>query len=140
MDEAERALLGINRRRAVLGDAHVDRAIANTTDLTADFQDLITRFAWGTIWTRPGLDTPTRRLLTVAMLIALNREAELAMHLRAALAHGVAPDTIKEVLLQSAVYCGVPAANAAFAMLSDIVAEGTAVAEGKHHDRTGETS
>ena len=128
MDETERALLGMKTRRAVLGDAHVDRALANTTELTEDFQDLITRFAWGTIWTRPGIDTPTRRLLTIAMLIALNREAELAMHLRAALAHRVAPDTIKEVILQSAVYCGVPAANAAFAMISAIVAEETAAA------------
>ena len=128
MDEAERALLGMKTRRAVLGDAHVDRAIANTTDLTEEFQDLITRFAWGTIWTRPGIDTPTRRLLTIAMLIALNREAELVMHMRAALAHGVAADTIKEVILQSAIYCGVPAANAAFAMISAIVADGAASA------------
>ncbi len=124
MDEAERAKLGMQERRAVLGDAHVDRAVANTTDLTEDFQDLITRFAWGTIWTRPGIDTPTRRLLTIAMLIALNREAELMMHLQAALTHGVAPDTIKEVILQSAVYCGVPAANGAFAMISAILADG----------------
>lgn len=122
MDERERHALGMTTRRSVLGDAHVDRAIANTTPLTEEFQDLITRLAWGEIWTRPAIDHQTRRLLTVAMLIAVNREAELAMHLKAALQHGVAPDLLKEVILQSAVYCGVPAANAAFALLSELMA------------------
>lgn len=122
MDERERHALGMTTRRAVLGDAHVDRSIAGATPLTEEFQDLITRLAWGEVWTRPAIDHPTRRLLTVAMLIALNREAELKMHLRAALEHGVAPELLKEVILQSAVYCGVPAANGAFALLGEIVA------------------
>jgi 4-carboxymuconolactone decarboxylase len=121
MDERERHALGMRTRRAVLGDDHVDRSIANTTPLTEDFQDLITRLAWGEIWTRPAIDHPTRRLLTVVMLIALNRETELKMHLGAALEHGVAPDLLKEAILQSAVYCGVPAANSAFALLSELI-------------------
>lgn len=120
MDERERHALGMETRRAVLGDAHVDRAIANTTPLTEDFQDLITRLAWGEIWSRPAIDHTARRLLTIGMLIALNREAELKMHLRAALEHGVAADLLKETILHSAVYCGVPAANGAFALLSEL--------------------
>lgn len=126
MDERDRHALGMQTRRSVLGDAHVERSIANTTPLTAEFQDLITRLAWGEIWTRPAIDPATRRLLTIGMLIALNREAELKMHLRAALEHGVAPELLKEVVLQSAVYCGVPAANSAFALLGEIVAAGPA--------------
>ncbi len=122
MDETERHALGMRARRAVLGDAHVDRAAANTTEFTADFQDLITRVAWGEIWTRPGLDQSTRRLLTIGMLIALNREEELKMHVRAALAAGIEPDTLKEVILQSAIYCGIPAANSAFAAAGVILA------------------
>jgi 4-carboxymuconolactone decarboxylase len=121
MDERERHALGMRTRRSVLGDAHVDRSIADATPLTEEFQDLITRLAWGEIWTRPAIDHPTRRLLTVAMLIALNREAELKMHLRAALEHGVEPELLKETILQSAVYCGVPAANSAFALLWEVV-------------------
>jgi 4-carboxymuconolactone decarboxylase len=124
MDEADRHALGMITRRSVLGDAHVDRAIAKTTDFTADFQNFITRTAWGEIWTRPGLDHPTRRLLTIAMMIALNREEEFRLHVRAALAHGVSSETIKEVILQSAIYCGVPAANSAFAAASAVMAEG----------------
>jgi 4-carboxymuconolactone decarboxylase len=123
MDEPERYALGMQTRRAVLGDAHVDRTVAATTPFTADFQDLITRVAWGEIWTRPGLDHPTRRLLTLSMLIALNRGDEFRMHVRAALEHGVAPDLIKEVILQSAVYCGVPAANTAFHIAAEVLAE-----------------
>jgi 4-carboxymuconolactone decarboxylase len=123
MDERERHELGLRARRSVLGDAHVDRAVAATTPLTEDFQDLITRVAWGEIWTRPGLDHQTRRLLTVAMLVALGRETELRLHLRAALEHNVAPDLLKEVVLQSAIYCGVPAANSAFALLAELLAE-----------------
>jgi len=121
MEESDRHALGMTTRRSVLGDAHVDRAVANTTPFTAEFQDLITRIAWGEIWTRPAIDHPTRRLLTIAMLIALNREEELRMHIRAALSHGTPPELIKEVILQSAIYCGVPAANAAFKLASDIM-------------------
>ena len=121
MDEAERLDLGFKTRRSVLGDAHVDRSIANTTDVTAEFQALITRYAWGTIWTRDGIDHPTRRMMTIAMMVALNRSEELKLHLRAALEHGMPIDTIKEVILQTAIYCGVPAANAAFHDLGDVL-------------------
>ena len=114
MDESERLELGFKTRRSVLGDAHVNRAVANTTAITEEFQDLITRYAWGEIWTRPGIDHPTRRLLVLSMMIALNRSDEFKMHVKAALDHGVEPETIKEVILQSAIYCGVPAANGAF--------------------------
>ncbi len=107
---------GMVVRRAVLGDEHVDRAIANTTGFTADFQDLITRYAWGEIWTRPGLDRRTRSCITLTALVAGGHLEELAMHVKAALRNGLTPDEIKEVLLQTAVYCGVPAANAAFAV------------------------
>jgi 3-oxoadipate enol-lactonase/4-carboxymuconolactone decarboxylase len=110
-------------RREVLGDEHVDRAISNTTDFTADFQDLITRYAWGEIWTRPGLDRRTRSCITIAALVALGRERELELHVRAALRNGVTPDELKEVLLQSAVYCGVPAANGAFAIAQQVLRE-----------------
>jgi 4-carboxymuconolactone decarboxylase len=123
MDERDRHELGMRTRRSVLGDAHVDRSIARTTPLTEEFQDLITRLAWGEIWTRPAIDHTTRRLLTIAMLVALNREGELRLHLRAALEQGVAPELLKETLLQSAVYCGVPAANSAFALLGEISEE-----------------
>ena len=123
MDERERHALGMANRRAVLGEAYVDAATARATPLTAEFQDLITRYAWGEIWSRPALDHPTRRLLTIAMLIALGRDGELRLHLKAALEHGVAPDALKEVILQSAVYCGVPAANAAFHLASEALAE-----------------
>jgi 4-carboxymuconolactone decarboxylase len=122
MDESERHALGLRTRRAVLGDTHVDRSVANTTPFTADFQDLITRVAWGEIWTRPALDHPTRRLLTIAMLIALNRGDEFKLHVRAALDHGVDPELIKEVILQSAIYCGVPAANTSFHQAAEIMA------------------
>ena len=101
-------------RRAVLGDAHVDRALAAVTDFSRDFEDLITRYAWGEIWTRPALSRPTRSLLTLGMLVALNRPEELRLHVRGALNNGVTRDEIKEVLLQAAVYCGVPAAHTAF--------------------------
>ena len=114
---------GMEVRRAVLGDEHVDRAIARTTDFTADFQDLITRYAWGEIWTRPGLDRKTRSCITLTALVAGGHVHELAMHVRAALRNGLTPDEIKEVLLQTAVYCGVPAANAAFAVAQEVLAE-----------------
>jgi 3-oxoadipate enol-lactonase / 4-carboxymuconolactone decarboxylase len=105
---------GMDVRRAVLGDEHVDGAIERTTPFTADFQDLITRYAWGEIWARPGLDRRTRSCITLTALVALGHEHELAMHVRAALRNGLTPDEIKEVLLQTAIYCGVPAANTAF--------------------------
>jgi len=114
---------GMEVRRAVLGDEHVDRAIARTTDFTADFQDLITRYAWGEIWTRPGLDRRTRSCITLTVLVAGGHVNELGMHVRAALRNGLTPDEIKEVLLQTAVYCGVPAANSAFAIAQEVLAE-----------------
>ena len=107
---------GMRVRREVLGDGHVNNAIDRTTDFTADFQDLITRYAWGEIWARPGLDRRTRSCMTLVALVALNRMDELAMHVRAARRNGLTPDEIKEVLMHCAVYCGVPAANAAFAV------------------------
>jgi 4-carboxymuconolactone decarboxylase len=114
---------GMGVRREVLGDEHVDRSIEKTTDFTRDFQDLITRYAWGEIWTRPGLDRKTRSCITLTALIALNHHNELAMHVRAALRNGLTPDEIKEVLLQSAIYCGVPAANSAFAIAQKVLEE-----------------
>jgi 4-carboxymuconolactone decarboxylase len=110
-------------RREVLGDAHVDRAIARTSAFTADFQDFITRYAWGDIWTRPGLDRRVRSCVTLAILAAFNYEDELAMHVRAALRNGLTRDEIKEVLLQTAVYAGVPAANRAFAIAQQVLAD-----------------
>jgi 4-carboxymuconolactone decarboxylase len=115
---------GMKVRRAVLGDAHVDRAEASLTPLTEEFQDLLTRYVWGEIWTRPGLDRRTRSCITVAMLVALNRSDELALHIRAARTNGVTVDELKEILLQSAIYCGVPAANTAFGVAAKVLAEG----------------
>jgi 4-carboxymuconolactone decarboxylase len=114
---------GLKTRRAVLGDAHVDRAEASRTTLTEEFQDLLTRYAWGEIWTRPGLDLRTRSCITVAMLVALNREMELALHIRAALNNGVTVDELKEVLLQTAIYCGVPAAIDSFRNAREVFKE-----------------
>jgi len=114
---------GMKRRREVLGDEWVDGAIARTTPFTQDFQELITRYAWGEIWTRPGLDTHTRRAITITALVAHGHLEELAMHLRAALRDGMSPDDVKEVLLQTAIYCGVPAANSAFAVAQRVLAE-----------------
>jgi 4-carboxymuconolactone decarboxylase len=110
-------------RRAVLGDAHVDRAIAGTDAFTADFQDMITRYAWGEVWTRPGLDRRTRSCITLAMLATLRAEDELALHVAAAVRNGVTPEEIKEVLLQVAIYAGVPAANSAFAVAKRVLSE-----------------
>jgi 4-carboxymuconolactone decarboxylase len=107
---------GMEVRRAVLGDAHVDRAQDRTTELTAPFQDFITRYAWGSVWTRPGLDRRTRSAITLTALTALGRENELEMHVRGALRNGLTPAEIGEVLLHTAIYAGVPAANAAFAI------------------------
>ena len=114
---------GMRTRREVLGDEHVDRAIAGTTEFTADFQDLITRYAWGEIWARPGLDRKTRSCITLTALVAHGHFDELAMHVRAARRNGLTPDEIKEVLLQCAIYCGVPAANHAFAVAQRVLAE-----------------
>ena len=113
-DQPDRYDAGMAVRRTVLGDAHVDRAIARTTDFTADFQRLITEYAWGSIWTRPGLDHRARSLITLTALIARGHHEELAMHLRAARTNGLSDDEIKEALLQTAIYCGVPDANTAF--------------------------
>ena len=121
-DDRERLARGMEIRRSVLGDAHVERARAVATDFTADFQDLITRYAWGEIWARPGLPRKTRSLITVAMLVALNRPEELRLHLRAAAACGVSRDELREVLLHAAVYCGVPAAHAAFHLAEEVLA------------------
>ncbi|VWM12901.1 4-carboxymuconolactone decarboxylase [Burkholderia lata] len=123
MDDQERYEAGMKVRRAVLGDAHVDRSIENRTEVTDEFQNLITRYAWGEIWTRDGLPRHTRSLLTIAMMVALNRGEELALHLRAARNNGVTHDEIKEVLLQTAIYCGVPAANSAFHLADKIFKE-----------------
>lgn len=131
-DDASRHGAGLAVRRTVLGDAHVDRAIARTTPFTAVFQDFITRYAWGEVWTRPGLDHRTRRCLTLTALVALGHHEELAMHLRAALVSGdLTPEDVQEVLLQAAVYCGVPAANAAFAAADRILTEISHAAEEK---------
>ena len=113
---------GMKVRREVLGDEHVDRSISATTPLTAEFQDLLTRYAWGEIWARPGLDRRTRSCMTIAMLVALHQEQELALHLRAGLRNGLTRDEIKEVLLHAAVYCGIPAANSAFRIASEVLA------------------
>ena len=113
---------GMRVRREVLGPEHVDRATENATDFTRDFQELITEYAWGTIWTRPGLDRRTRSLITITAMVARGHHEELALHLRAALRNGVTVDEIKETLLHSAVYCGVPDANTAFRIAQDVLA------------------
>lgn len=123
MDETQRHEQGMKVRRAVLGDEHVDRSLKNRNEFNADFQDLITRYAWGEIWSRPGLPRHTRSLLTLAMMVALNRPDELRMHLRAAFNNGVKREEIQEVLLQSAIYCGVPAANSAFHLAEEVFAQ-----------------
>ena len=115
---------GMRVRREVLGDEHVDRAIERTTPFTADFQDLITRYAWGEIWSRPGLDRRMRSAITLTALVALGRDEELAMHVRAALRNGLSVEELKEILLQTAIYCGVPAANSAFAVAQKVLEEG----------------
>ncbi|HZG62335.1 MAG TPA: 4-carboxymuconolactone decarboxylase [Rubrobacteraceae bacterium] len=112
---------GMRVRREVLGDDHVDASIARTTDLTADFQDFITRYAWGEIWSRSGLDRKTRSCVTLAALVALGKLEELEMHVRAAMRNGLTKDEIGEVLLHSAIYCGLPAANAAFAVAQRVL-------------------
>jgi len=115
---------GMEVRRVVLGDAHVDRAIERTTSFTEGFQELITRYAWGEVWSRPGLDRRARSMITLTALVATGREHELEMHVRAALRNGLTPDEIGEVLLHCAVYCGVPAANGAFAIAQRVIDDG----------------
>ena len=122
MDDAQRTAQGMTVRREVLGEAHVDRAAAATTAFTADFQDLITRYAWGEIWSRPGLSRAERSMITLTALSVLRQEDELAMHVRAALRNGLTTAQLKEVLLQVAVYAGVPAANRAFAIAAGVLA------------------
>ena len=123
MDDTERAARGMGVRREVLGDVHVDRAVAGTTPFTADFQDFITRYAWGEIWSRPGLTRAERSMITLTALTVLRQDEELATHLRAALRNGLTPEQISEVLLHTAVYAGVPAANRAFAIAARVLAE-----------------
>jgi 4-carboxymuconolactone decarboxylase len=114
---------GMSTRRAVLGDEHVDRAVAGTTPFTQPFQDFITRYAWGSVWSRPGLDRRARSMITLAVLTAIRAEGEIAMHVRAALRNGLTPEEIAEVILHTAVYAGVPAANAAFAIANETLDE-----------------
>jgi 4-carboxymuconolactone decarboxylase len=121
MDEKQRYEEGLKIRKAVLGEEHVARAQANETSFNSAFQNLITRYAWGEIWARPGLDRKTRSLITVAMMVALNRPEELRLHLRGAKNNGVTNDEIREVLLHSAIYCGVPAANSAFHLAEELL-------------------
>ena len=123
MEESERFDQGMTVRRAVLGEAHVDRAMSRKNAFNGEFQEFITRYCWGDIWTRPGLPRHTRSLLTIAMMVALNRTDEFKLHVRAAFNNGVTRDEIKEVLLQSAIYCGVPAANSSFHMAEDVFAQ-----------------
>ena len=123
MDDAERTRRGMTVRREVLGDEHVDRAVATTTSFTEPFQDFITRYAWGEIWSRPGLSRAERSLVTLAVLAALQHENELAMHVKAALRNGLRPEQISEVLLQVALYAGVPAGNRAFAVAQRALSE-----------------
>jgi len=123
MDERDRYKEGLKVRRTVLGEAHVERAQAAENEFNLAFQDLITRYAWGEIWTRPGLPRKTRCLATIAMLVALNRGDELKMHIRGALQNGVTREELREVLLQAAIYCGVPAANSAFHLAEEVFSE-----------------
>ena len=123
MDERERYERGLEVRRAVLGDAHVDRSLKNATTFNEEFQELITRYAWGEMWTRPGLPRQVRSLITVAMLVALNRPDELRLHLRAAIRNGVTREELKELLMHASVYCGVPAANHAFHVAAEVLKE-----------------
>ncbi|HUN31299.1 MAG TPA: 4-carboxymuconolactone decarboxylase [Trebonia sp.] len=123
MDDEQRAAQGMKVRREVLGNPHVDRAVAGTTELTAPFQDFITRYAWGEIWSRPGLTRAERSIVTLTVLAALQHEDELAMHVKAALGNGLTETQIQEVLLQVGVYAGVPVANRAFAIANRVLEE-----------------
>ncbi len=130
MDDAERAARGMKVRREVLGDEHVDRAVAGTTPFTEPFQDFITRYAWGEIWARPGLTRAERSIITLTVLAALQHEHELAMHVKAALRNGLTAEQIQEVLLQVGLYAGVPVANRAFAVAQRALSEVSEAAEG----------
>jgi 4-carboxymuconolactone decarboxylase len=123
MDERERYEQGMKVRRAVLGDTHVDKSLQHRNEFNEAFQDLITRYAWGEIWSRPGLPRQTRSMITLAMMVALNRQDEFRLHLRAAVNNGVTREEIREVLLQTAIYCGVPSANTAFHVAEEILGE-----------------
>jgi 4-carboxymuconolactone decarboxylase len=123
MDDHEGYVKGLEVRRAVLGDKHVNRSLESRNSFNEEFQDLITRYAWGEIWTRPGIPRHTRSLITLAMLVALNRGDEFRLHVRGALNNGVTVDEIKELLLHAAIYCGVPAANSAFHAVEEVLAE-----------------
>jgi 4-carboxymuconolactone decarboxylase len=123
MNDEDRTEQGMTTRRGVLGDAHVDRAVAGTTDFTAPFQEFITRYAWGDVWSREGLDRRTRSIITLAALTSLRAENEIAMHVRAAITNGLTPAEIGEVLLHTAIYAGLPAANSAFAIAQRTLAE-----------------
>lgn len=121
MDERKRYEQGMKVRRELLGNEHVDKSLKNRTKFNEEFQDLITRYAWGEIWTRPGLAKETRSLITLVMLVALNRNDEFRLHVRAALNNGVTPEQIREAVLQAAIYCGVPAANTAFHIAQEVI-------------------
>ena len=123
MDERERYEGGMKVRREVLGDAHVDRSVARRNEFNTEFQELITRYAWGEIWTRPGLARHTRSLITISLMVALNRSDEFKLHVRAAFNNGVTREEIREVLLHCAIYAGVPAANSAFHMAEEVFAQ-----------------
>jgi 4-carboxymuconolactone decarboxylase len=123
MDERQRYEQGMKVRREVLGDAHVDKSLEDQNAFNEEFQDLITRYAWGEIWSRPGLTRQTRSMITLALMMALNRGDEFRMHVRAALNNGLTRDEIREVLLQTAIYCGVPAANSAFHIAQEVLRE-----------------
>ncbi|HEY9550093.1 MAG TPA: carboxymuconolactone decarboxylase family protein [Kiloniellaceae bacterium] len=123
MSEEDIHAAGMKVRRRILGDAHVDRAVANTTPLNREFQDLLTRYGWGEIWTRPGFDYRTRRILVLGTMMALGRWEEFSMHLRAALIDGMSLDDIKEILLQQAIYCGLPITNTSYHHLDAVIAE-----------------
>ena len=123
MDEKQRYEDGLKLRREALGDAYVDRSLSKRTEFNTEFQEMITRHAWGEIWLRPGLDRRTRSLIVMAMLIALNREAELRLHIRASAANGVTRDEVKELFIQAMGYAGIPAANSAFALAAEVFAE-----------------
>jgi 4-carboxymuconolactone decarboxylase len=123
MDERQRYEQGMKVRREVLGDAHVDKSLEDRNAFNEEFQDLITRYAWGEIWSRPGLTRQTRSMITLALMVALNKGDEFRMHVRAALNNGVTRDEIREVLLQTAIYCGVPAANSAFHVAQEVLRE-----------------
>jgi len=123
LDERERYERGLKVRREVLGDVHVERTLARRSDFDREFQELLTRYAWGEIWNRPGLPQPTRSLLTLGLLVALNRPDEFRLHVRAAANLGVTREQLQEVLLHCAIYCGLPAANAAFQMATEELAQ-----------------